>query len=41
MNWLDKENELKELEQLLAQELEEEQAPDWQQYANLKWRIRE
>lgn len=40
MDWLAKEKEQKDLQKLLAQELKEELNPDWQQYANLKWRIR-
>lgn len=38
MNYLEKEKERIELEKLLAQELEEENNPDYQQYCNLKWR---
>lgn len=41
MNWLEKEKELKELDELLKQEQKEENSPDWQQYANLKWKARE
>ena len=41
MNWIEKENEEKELQKLLDEELEEENNPDWLQYANLKWRIRD
>ena len=39
MNWVEKEKEQEELQKLLKAELEEENNPDWQQYANLKWRI--
>ena len=38
MNWLEKEKEREEIQKLLEQELEEERDPDYQQYANLKWR---
>jgi len=41
MNWLEKEKEQQELQKLLAQELEEENDPDFIQYGFLKWRIRE
>jgi hypothetical protein len=30
-------SEREEIQKLLEQELEEENEPDWQQYANLKW----
>lgn len=39
MDWLEKEKEQEEIQKLIAQELEEENEPDWQQYANLKWMI--
>lgn len=38
MNYLDKEKEKEELQKLIEQDLIEEQDPDYQQYANLKWR---
>lgn len=40
MNYIEKEKEKEELQKLLAQEIEEENNPDWLQYANLKWKIR-
>ena len=33
--------EKEEIQKLIEQEIEEENEPDWQQYANLKWKIKE
>ena len=41
MDYLNKENEQEELNKLLAQELEEDNEPDFVQYGFLKWRIKE
>jgi len=38
MNWIDKEKEQEEIQKLLEKELEEENDPDYQQYATLKWK---
>jgi len=41
MNWLDKEKEQEEIQKLLAQEVDEENDPDFIQYGFLKWRKEE
>jgi hypothetical protein len=41
LNWLERENEQKTIAELVLLDLEEENDPDWQQYANLKWKVRE
>ena len=38
MNYLEKEKEQKELQELILLELEEENEPDFRQYGFLKWR---
>jgi hypothetical protein len=37
-NFLEKEKEQEEIEKLIAEDIEEENNPDWQQYGFLKWR---
>ena len=40
MDYIEKEKELQELQELLKQEQEEENNPDFRQYGFLKWRKR-
>lgn len=41
MDYLERKKELKELDELLKQEQEEDNEPDFVQYGFLKWKARE